>query len=541
MISFEHTLPALLADGKPCGTYNNYEMVMPCILTTTDYKLGDFLHTLHNCVLDERRLVFIDDKVLTCNHNWIRDHVHMMKAFRHWEYDLKSFLQYIIDRQTEEGFYFELIKQMTDEHWKMVNPDCYKLFPEDSVALVRLELEADVEYLVVEGAWQYYRATGDLDWIKSILPSLEKSIEYMTSAPKRWSKEYGLVIRPFTIDTWDFTNDPRVSADRRIHDDEPMSIMHGDNSGVYAAMNILAFFNDKFGNKDKALSWRARAEQLKSNMFKHLWNGKFFMHQLHIGHKGVDDKESERLSLSNGYDMNRGVTNLMESRAIIQEYIDRRKTTKAFAEWFSIDPPYSRYLKYPAGEYVNGAISPFTAGEVALAAFNNGYEEYGWDIISRMMVIAEKEKRVNFLYSPYDKGAQNETGPSGWGSAALLNAVDEGLAGIVDKDCLYKEIDFSPRFTVTHYTELRYITGYEYSHRFVDVRFILKDEGMRYDVLSKAKKINAHFLLPKGKKAKEVYVNGKECAFKTTMIAESAYVDLQVNGASKVSFEIIFE
>ena len=34
-------------------------------------------------------------------------------------------------------------------------------------------------------------------------------------------------------------------------------------------------------------------------------------------------------------------------------------------------------------------------------------------------------------------------------------------AGVVDKDCLYKEIDFSPRFTVTHYTELRYITGYE--------------------------------------------------------------------------------
>ena len=75
----------------------------------------------------------------------------------------------------------------------------------------------------------------------------------------------------------------------------------------------------------------------------------------------------------------------------------------------------------------------------------------------------------------------------------------------------------------------------------MDVRFILKDEGMRYDVLSKAEKINAHFLLPKGKKAKEVYVNGKECAFKTTMIAESAYVDLHVNGASKVSFEIIFE
>ncbi len=541
MIEFENKLPAILIDGKQCGTYNNYEMVTPCVLTTTDYSLGNFLHTLHNCVLDERRLVFIDGKVLTCNHNWIRDHVHMMKAFKHWEYDLKSFLQYIIDTQTEEGFYFELIKQITDEHWRFVDPDCYKLFPEDAVALVRLELEADVEYLVVEGVWQYYRATGDIAWVKSVLPSLEKAIEYMTSSPKRWNGEYGLVVRPFTIDTWDFTNEERSSWDRRIHEDEPMSAMHGDNSGVYAAMNILAFFNDKFGNAEKAKSWRARAEELKKNMFKYLWNGTFFMHQLHIGHKGLDNKESQRLSLSNGYDMIRGVTDLEASRSIIGEYIKRRQTTKAFAEWFSIDPPYERFKGYTSGNYVNGAISPFTAGEVALAAFQNGYEEYAWDIICRLTKMAERDGRINFLYSPHNEGAQNETGPSGWGSAAIMNAIDEGLAGVVDKDCLYKEIDFSPRFTVTHYTELRYITGYEGCGVFVDVRFIRKDEGMRYDVLSKTEKINAHILLPKDKKCKKVLVNGVETPFENTSVAESVYVDLTVAGSSRVSFEIIFE
>ena len=175
---------------KEVGLYNNPELVMPCVFTTLDSRLGTFLHDLHNAVADERRLVFIDGKVLMCNHNWIRDHVHMMKAFRHWEYDLKSFLQYIIDTQTEEGFYFELIKQMDDLHWSFVREDCRVLFPNDHMSLVRLELEADVEYLVVEGCWQYYRTTGDIQWIESVLPSLEKAIDYMTSAPKRWSKEY---------------------------------------------------------------------------------------------------------------------------------------------------------------------------------------------------------------------------------------------------------------------------------------------------------------------------------------------------------------
>ena len=540
MIEFEYKLPRLFVGEKVVGQYNNPEMVLPCMLTTKDWRLGEFLHMMHNFVIDERRLVFIDNRVLMCNHNWIRDHVHMMKAFRHWEYDLRSFLQYIIETQAEEGFYFELIKQLDDMHWSYVNEDCRRLFPEDNVALVRLELEADVEYLVVEGVWQYYRATGDFEWVKSVLPSMEKAIEYMITSPKRWNQEYGLVMRPFTIDTWDFTNDLKSGGDRTIHEDEPMSIMHGDNSGVYAAMNILAFFFEKIGDTDRANTWKGRAKELKENMFKYLWNGRFFIHQLHINHQGVDDKEGERLSLSNGYDINRGVTNLLQSRAIIEEYIARKETTDAFAEWFSIDPPYPQFNKYKSGDYVNGAISPFTAAEIALAAFNNGYEEYGWDIISRMMSIVEKEGRVNFLYSPNDKGAQNATGPSGWGAAGLLNAVDEGLAGIVDKDCLYKEIAFSPRFVVTDYNELRYITGYEKSGVFVDLHFIIKDKGMRYDLYSKAEKVNAHILLPKGKTCTKLYINGCESQFCILYVAGSAYVDVSVKGKEKLSFEIIF-
>ena len=540
MIEFDYKLPSMKAGGKKNGQYNNPEMVLPFMLTTTDYRLGEFLHVLHNTVADERRLLFVDGRVIACCHNWMRDHVHMMKAFRHWEYDMKSFLQYIIDTQNDEGYFYELVKQLDDPHWQFVDDDCRIIYPDDNVALVRLELEADIEYLVVEGVWQYYRTTGDFDWVTSVLPRLEKAINYMTSSPKRWNKEYGLVVRPFTIDTWDFTNDQRSQTDRRIHDDEPMCIMHGDNSGVYEAMNILATFNDKLGNAEKADEWRRRAETLKENMFKYLWNGKFFIHQLHIDNGAIDDKENVRLSLSNGYDINRGVTTLAQSRSIIEEYMERRKTTKAFAEWFSIDPPYDNFKGFPPGRYVNGSISPFTAGEIALAAFKNGYEEYGWNIIARFIDIAEEDKRICFLYSPLDRGAQNATGPSGWGSAALLNAVDEGLCGVVDRDCLYREIDFSPRFPVCPYKELRYVTGYELSHKFVDVRYVIKDEGMRYDVYSEAEKINFHVLLPKGKTCEKLLVDGKTTEFKTVGVGDSTYVDFSCAPRGRVSTEILF-
>ena len=541
MIEFEHKLPAMNINGRHNGTYNNREIGFPSVLTTTDYKLGEFLHTLRSNIYADRALVLIDGKVLMCNKNWIRDHVHVMKGMKYFEYDLASFLNFIIDTQREDGQFYELIKQYDDYHWKMVNEDCRIMYPDDNLTLVRLELEADIEYLVVEGAMYLYQITGDNNWLRSVLPKLEKGINYITSDAKRWDKKHGLVKRPFTIDTWDFTYLERSKDDRRIHDDEPMSIMHGDNSGVYQAMKQLAWFNNRLGNSDKAKQWENRAEMLRENIMKYLWNGSFFIHQLHLNHDGIDNLENERLSLSNPYDINRGLTSVEESRNIIKEYMKRKETTNMFAEWFSIDPPYKDFKSYKEGQYVNGAISPFTAGELAKAAFNNGYEEYGWDIVSRFIKLVERDNNIFFLYYP-DSRPQPEGGPSSWGAAAFISAVDEGLAGIKNTGVNYDEIEFSPKFPVTHYTELRYITGYELSHTLVDVRYILKEYGMRYDIISPAKKMSVRILLPKNKKASALLINGVETDFDIYTIGESEYVSFSVAECQEnMSFEILFD
>ncbi len=539
MIEFKHKLPAMNIAGRHNGTYNNVELAIPGVLTTLDSHLGEFLHKLRTNIYAGRALVFVDGKMMMCNKNWIRDHVHVMKGMKHFEYDMSKFLDFIIDTQREDGQFYELIKQLDDDHWKFVPEDCRVIYPKDNLALVRLELEADIEYLVVEGAMQCYKITGDNAWLERILPKLEKGIDYITSDKKRWSSELGLVIRPFTIDTWDFTNDMGSQFDRSIHEKEPISAMHGDNSGVWQAMNQLAWFNRRLGREEKALEWEKRAEVLRENIFKHLWNGKHFIHQYHINHNGLDDKESIRLSLSNTYDINRGLTDLAQSRAIIEEYMNRRTKTEKFAEWFTIDPPYECFLKYTNGNYVNGAISPFTAGELAKAAFNNGYEEYGWDIISRFIGLVERDGDTYFLYYP-DSKPQPELGPSSWGASALISAIDEGLAGIVDADCGYKVIDFSPKFPVTPYTELRYFTGYEKTDVTVDVKYILTEEGMRYDIKSPAEIINAHILLPMGKSVSKIFVNGKTQNFEASQLGESLYVDFVSDAKGYISVEVIF-
>lgn len=548
-VLFTTPLPSLNRNAPPGtpskggnGSYNNEELAIPGLLTSSDTRLGEMMHQLRNSIWDDRKLVFIDGRVLVCSKNWIRDHIYEMKAFRHWEYDLTSFIDFLVDTQREDGCFFELIKQYDDYHWRWVNEGSYVIYPEDNETLVRLDIESDIEYLMVEGALYAYRVSGDDAWLTRVLPALEKGINYLTSDAKRWDPERGLVKRGYTIDTWDFTNHTDAQHNRRIDPDTPMSIMHGDNSGAWRAMLQLAWMNRRLGRMKEAYDWEKRADALKANIFRYLWNGRYFIHELPLNCPPYDAHENERLSLSNTYDINRGLTDQSQSRSIIEEYITRRDTTSAFAEWFSIDPPYDIPIcGHAPGRYVNGAISPFTAGELAKAAFNNGYEAYGWDIISRMCSMMERDGNIYFLYSPQDSSPQGG-GPSAWGAAALLSAIDEGLAGIVDNGVRYDDILFSPRFPVSGYKEARYITGYEKSGTVVDLRYVLADNGLRYRLVSPARSVRAHIFIPPGAEVLKVLVNGSTVAWHKTKVGDSDYADFVCRNAGGVSdMEILFK
>ena len=525
MSEFHPVLPS-----RKMGQYNSPESGFPCMMSTKGPSLGRLIHAMRRTVVGERRLFFVDGRVVMCNLNWIRDHVHMMKAFMHWEHDLTSFYQYILDNQSEEGWFFEMLKQIDDMHWSFVHPKFMRQYPQDNMAATRLELEADVEYLMVEGAMQIYRVTGDDQWIQAALPQLEKGINYMTSDPDRWDSAHGLCKRPFTIDTWDFAYG-KSNDNRRIEPDTPMSIMHGDNSGVYQAMHQLAWLRRRFGDEVVAKAWEKRADALRENMFRWLWNGRFFIHQLHLNHAGADDREAERLSLSNPYDVNRGVTDLTQSRAVIGEYLARRETTHTFAEWFSIEPPYEpAFGSSAAGRYVNGGISPFTAGELAKAAFQNGMEAYGWDIVKRLMAMVERDGTIFFLYDREGGSRELGGGPSGWGAAAILSAIDEGLAGIVDRDVQYRRMAFEPRWVVTEHDELRYTTGYELGKVKIDVYMKRTQNALNYRLDTPSEHIDCRVLLPEGRPCRSVTVNGEAVPFRTEKTGESAYAAFELDG-----------
>ncbi len=543
-VAFTQALPRMreARTGKTCGRFNNKDLAMPGVLTTGDPTWGDFLHLLRNTINGERSLIFVDGRKMMVNKNWIRDHVHVLKAMRHWEYDYAGYVDFTLRHQRADGCILELVKQADDRHWRYAAPESRKFFPDDNLAMCRLDIEADVEYLLVEGATYCYRISGDDAWLARALPRLEKAIDYVTSDPQRWDARHGLVKRGYTIDTWDFTYEPASVTNRTLTAATPQAIMHGDNSGVYQAMAQLAWLNDRLGRTAKAAAWRARADALRAAMYKHLWNGRFFFHQLPLNVPPVDAHERERLSLSAAYDMNRGLMPVADCRKTIEEFRRRRQTTDCFAEWFTVDPPYTpAFARHPRGDYVNGGVCLFTAGELAKAALENGYEAYGWDILVRVKEMAARDGTLYFLYDRTTATSINAAlGPSAWGAASVLSAFDEALAGVRDVGVRYDAIRFSPRWPVTGLDEVRYFTGYEAADAIVDVRYVRRANGLRYLVRAPAKALAAHILLPSGAAAREVWLNGAPRAFEATAVGDSRYVDFETEGTGTYDIEILF-
>ena len=85
------------------------------------------------------------------------------------------------------------------------------------------------------------------------------------------------------------------------------------------------------------------------------------------------------------------------------------------------------------------------------------------------------------------------------------------------------------------------MTGYEVSNTVVEVRYILTDEGMRYDLYSPAKTVKAHILLPKGKACSKLFLNDKEIVFEKVAVGDSDYIDFDITTpCGKEKLEILF-
>jgi len=108
--------------------------------------------------------------------------------------------------------------------------------------------------------------------------------------------------------------------------------------------------------------------------------------------------------------------------------------------------------KLVAGAYCNGGLLPLVGGELARAAFDHGFEEYGVaQLLKYEQLTANNETYLWYFPDGRKSTVETSTSPDasptdGWGSSAMLYALFEGLAGIVDEGKLFQSVRLSPRW-----------------------------------------------------------------------------------------------
>ncbi|CAN5119634.1 hypothetical protein BH20BAC1_BH20BAC1_08370 [soil metagenome] len=365
-------------------------------------EYGLMLHQLENDMMNyqEKWVTTLGGKERNVFVPWIRDHVHVMKAMKYLHPDMTSFIEFFLENQTPEGIYFDYyfplgVRGISDR-MRLFDQRYWKIIVEDSIQLHRLPVEADLEYLLVEGVYAVWQSTGDTAFVKRWLPTLVKGMNYSMTDPLRWSQKFQLVKRGYTLDTWDFMQLPssREEYTRNggnvqkgifdIDDKTPMGIMHGDNSGMYAASRQLSKMFAATGNREESQKWKKEAEGFQNRMNNIGWNGKYYAHFVEDDpmppYLKMDQKNT--LSLSNPYDINRGLPAQKMAQSIIKTYKELKDSNQqnSFAEWYGIYPPVQpHFADYKPGSYMNGGVNTIVAGELAKAAFQNGYEIYGVD------------------------------------------------------------------------------------------------------------------------------------------------------------------
>ncbi len=353
---------------------------------------------------------------------WSRDHAFTLKATRYFRREVTSGTELWLRTQRPDGSFWDCwhANPSGQPNWfcEALGEGWFAYYEKGRWMARRIPIEADVEYCITEAVFHGWQATGDTGWVAGWLDSLERARLYTLQDPRRWNERHGLVTRSFCMDSWDFAHPAFCAGDHRcLHPEDPAFLFHGDNSGFYQQHRQLAVLWAAVGKA-------SRAEELlrEAEVFRARANEKLFR-ETHYGHMipaeldeeavfAVVGNEWERLSLSTGYTINRGLPTAEMARKILDEYQRRREARagESFAEWWTMDPPYSAE-QWPAngpaaGEYMNGGICLIAAGELAKAACDHGRESYAADILRRVAQIAEQKEGEFFeVYRRLPEGA----------------------------------------------------------------------------------------------------------------------------------------
>ncbi|HEV8508264.1 MAG TPA: hypothetical protein VGQ53_22825 [Chitinophagaceae bacterium] len=388
---------------------------------------------------------------------WVLDNFHTMKGLKYFLPNGRELVDIMRQSQREDGMIYSFIQHMPNVDYFLTRDKFsgYSKKIGDKV-FVRQPVENHPEYIYVNTIYDSWKTDDDSEWMKKNLPSAAKALDYALNDPARWSKRFQLLKRVYTIDSWDFAVEDEYMPDLGLTNTmiidparSKFGVFFGDNTGYITACYQLHDMFEEAGDAKNALKYKKRGDEIKDRLNELAWNGKFFTHFVDEDstvqrHLGVDERS--QVAQSNAYSLNRDISH-SQSKAIIQTYLNLKDhlPTGSPGEWYSIYPPFQKgYERHnEIWQYMNGGVGGHVAGELARGAYENGYENYGSDILTRLFELGKKyDNKIWFaytgamfpppappVYKPLDLSGYANMDLSSSGSTSSLNWMNSKRAG----------------------------------------------------------------------------------------------------------------
>ena len=347
--------------------------------------------------------------------SWMLDHCHTAKGMQFFSPHTGSWAELWRDGQRDDGMVWSFC-------WADKGPgyfdNAYGPYGYarrvDGALFSRQPVENHNEYNFVETIHMHWKGSGDDAWMRSMLASARRALDYSVTDRARFSERFGLLKRGYTIDSWDFqvhdehtVEFPLATAQNIDPDRTKFGVFHGDNHGYALACDMLAEMLEHAGDAPAADAYRQRARDIHQRLTEIAWNGQFFAHRVEEDPAvkrdlGVD--EASQVAMSNCYAVNRGVTR-EQALAILRFYqeFSRNLPGGSPGEWYAIYPPFGRGFGHDSSkwQYMNAGVHGHPAGELARGAFAWGFERYGVDVLLRLLALARRDDKgyVRFAWT----------------------------------------------------------------------------------------------------------------------------------------------
>jgi hypothetical protein len=181
------------------------------------------------------------------------------------------------------------------------------------------------------------------------------------------------------------------------------------------------------------------------------------------------------------------------------------------------------------GCYVYGWDNPHPEREIDRLVFRASENGAFWPVLGVTLCDAP----VFFPPSDLSFGI-----PDNWGAAAVVYALLEGLAGVVDTGVAFDSALVAPRWSAAEVDAAEVAVRYRASGGYVGYRYGASTEKIRVELASSALSTELRLLLPEGRRPAAVTVDGEEVEVSTERIESSDYVTVPLQGLWARAIEV---